>query len=117
MDYSNCKVDDFGHEHEEVPPEQVAFMEMPKFQTGKVRIDFNPNHGMASEGGVWLKDLLNKIPAKHFSRADVAVDIFNHDEIKNYESLAVWNEQKRSFLIEIGAWKLLIGVLQLQKSR
>lgn len=87
LDYSNCKVDDFGNKHAEVPPEQVAFLEMPRFQTGKVRIDFNPNHGMASDGGIWLRNLLNKIPAKRFARADIAIDVFNCDEIKNYE---VW---------------------------
>ena len=58
LDYSNCDVDDFGNPHPHVAPEQVAYMEMTQFQHDKVRIDFNPNHGMNSEGGLWLKDLL-----------------------------------------------------------
>lgn len=88
LDYSHCKVDDFGKEHDEVPPEQVAYIEMPRFQIGKLRIDFNPNHGMDSEAGIWLnEEVLEKLPNKHFSRADIAIDIFNHDEIKDYQ---VW---------------------------
>lgn len=87
LDYSNCDVDDFGNRHEHIAPEQVAYLEVPKFQPGKIRIDFNPNHGMSSEGGLWLHELLNKLPQKHFSRADVAIDIFNAPEIRNY---GVW---------------------------
>lgn len=97
LDYSNCDVDDFGNRHEHVEPEQVAYLEVPRFQTNKFRIDFNPNHGMNSEGGLWLKGLLNKLPNKKFSRADIAIDIFNHPEIKDY---GVWNfgVSKRIFL-------------------
>lgn len=87
LDYSNCDVDDFGNPHEHVSPEQVAYIEMPKYQSNKVRIDFNPNHSMNSEGGLWLRELLNKLPKKHFSRADIAIDILNAPEIKNYQ---VW---------------------------
>ena len=87
LDFSNCDVDDFGNPHEHVDPEQVAYIEMPKYTPDKVRIDFNPNHSMNSEGGIWLRELLNKLPQKHFSRADIAIDILNADEIKNYQ---VW---------------------------
>lgn len=87
LDYSNCDVDDFGNSHEYVSPEQVAYIEMPKYQVNKIRIDFNPNHSMNSEGGLWLRELLNKLPQKHFSRADIAIDILNAPEIKNYQ---VW---------------------------
>ena len=85
LDFSNCDVDDFGNPHEHVDPEQVAYIEMPKYTPDKVRIDFNPNHSMNSEGGIWLRELLNKLPQKHFSRADIAIDILNADEIKNYQ--------------------------------
>lgn len=97
LDYSNCDVDDFGNSHPHVDPEQVAYFEMVKFQKDKIRIDFNPNHGMNSEGGVWLKQLLSKLPQKKFSRADIANDIFNHPEISNY---GVWNfgSSERIFL-------------------
>lgn len=87
LDYSNCDVDDFGNSHEHISPEQVAYMEMPKYQANKIRIDFNPNHSMNSEGGLWLRELLNKLPQKHFSRADIAIDILNAPEIRNYQ---VW---------------------------
>lgn len=87
LDYSNCDFDDFGNSHEPVSPEQVAYMEMPKYQANKIRIDFNPNHSMNSEGGLWLRELLNKLPQKHFSRADIAIDILNVPEIENYQ---VW---------------------------
>lgn len=97
LDYSNCDVDDFGNPHPHVAPEQVAYMEMTQFQHDKVRIDFNPNHGMNSEGGLWLKDLLSKLPRKTFSRADIAIDILHHPEIYKY---GVWNfgTSKRIFL-------------------
>lgn len=88
LDKSNCDFDDFGNRHDHVMPEQVAFIEMARFQKDKVRIDFNPNHGMESEGGLWLKELLNKLPRKTFSRADIANDIFGHPEIAKY---GVWN--------------------------
>ena len=52
---------------------------------------------MNSEGGLWLKDLLSKLPRKTFSRADIAIDIFHHPEIYKY---GVWNFgiSKRIFL-------------------
>lgn len=87
LDYSNCDVDDFGNKHEHVSPEQVAYIEMPKYQVNKIRIDFNPNHSMNSEGGLWLRNLLSKLPQKHFSRADIAIDILNAPEIEYYQ---VW---------------------------
>lgn len=101
LDYSHCDVDDFGNPHEHVDPEQVAYIEVPRFQKDKVRIDFNPNHGMNSEGGLWLWDLLTRLPNKKFSRADIAIDIFDHPEIKDYE---VWDFgiSKRIFLNKSG---------------
>lgn len=87
LDYSNCDFDDFGNPHEHIEPEQVAYIEMPKYRTNEIRIDFNPNHSMNSEGGIWLRELLNKLPQKHFSRADIAIDILNAPEIKHYQ---VW---------------------------
>ena len=38
LDYSNCDVDDFGNSHEYVSPEQVAYIEMPKYQVNKIRM-------------------------------------------------------------------------------
>lgn len=86
LDKSNCYYDDFGNKHDYVPPEQVAYLEMPKFLNNKIRIDFNPNHGMETEAGRWLlANVIAKLPEKHFSRCDIAFDIFNHAEIENYQ--------------------------------
>lgn len=88
LDYSNCKVDDFGNPHEEIPPEQVAYFEVPKFQKDKIRIDFNPNHSMDTPAGQWLlREVIAKIQNKHYSRCDVAFDIYNDSEIQYYQ---VW---------------------------
>lgn len=64
---------------------QIAFIEMPKHHTDKIRIDFNPNHSMQTLGGKWLIDTLKKLPNKHFSRLDIAIDIFNRPELCLYE--------------------------------
>lgn len=67
--------------------EQVAFIEVPRFQVNKIRIDFNPNHGLESSGGIWLLSLLKDIENKHFSRSDFAFDIFNNPRAHFYR---VW---------------------------
>lgn len=85
IDDSHCYVDDFGHKHGYVAPEQVAFIHSPKYLKDTIRIDFNPNHGMLSEGGKWLRSLIARISNKHFSRCDVAFDIFNLDQVKQYQ--------------------------------
>lgn len=88
LDYSNCDQDDFGHRHERVDPEQVAYIEMPKFSTDMLRIDFNPNHSMHTPAGRWLLDeVIGKIPERHFSRCDVAFDIYDQPQISGYR---VW---------------------------
>ena len=87
VDDSNCYQDDFGNRHAYVAPEQVAFINSPKFLKDKIRIDFNPNHGLQSEGGQWLLKLIASIQDKHFSRCDVAFDIFNEPTAKDYQ---VW---------------------------
>lgn len=85
VDTDNCYVDDYKNEHEYVEPEQIAFIEMPKYHTDEIRIDFNPNHGMDTAGGQWLKSILEKLPNKHFSRLDIAIDMFNYPEIEKYD--------------------------------
>lgn len=85
VDESNCNVDDFGNRHARVAPEQVAFINSPKFLQDKLRIDFNPNHGLASKGGQWVLDLIAKLENKHFSRCDIAFDIFNEPTAKDYQ--------------------------------
>lgn len=65
--------------------EQVAYIEMPKYHSDKIRIDFNPNHSMNTKGGKWLKDTLDKLPNKHFSRVDIAFDIYNYPKIQDYD--------------------------------
>ena len=85
VDESNCDVDDFGNRHARVAPEQVAFINSPKFLKDKLRIDFNPNHGLDSEGGQWVLDLIAKLQNKHFSRCDIAFDIFNEPTAKDYQ--------------------------------
>lgn len=70
-------------------PEQVAYVEMPKHQLGKIRVDFNPNHSMTGTvGGSYVRDMiLARLPGKHFSRIDVAIDVLEHDELEFYQ---VW---------------------------
>ena len=87
VDDSNCYQDDFGNRHAYVAPEQVAFINSPKFLKDKIRIDFNPNHGLQSEGGQWLLKLIASIQDKHFSRCDIAFDLFNEPTAKDYQ---VW---------------------------
>lgn len=87
IDDSNCYRDDFGNRHAYVAPEQVAFINSPKFMKDKIRIDFNPNHGMQSEGGQWLLRLIASIQEKHFSRCDIAFDLLNEPTAKDYQ---VW---------------------------
>lgn len=85
IDDSRCYFDDFGHRHGYMAPEQVAFIHSPRYLKDAIRIDFNPNHGMLSEGGKWLRALIARLPNKHFSRCDVAFDIFNLDQVKMYQ--------------------------------
>lgn len=85
VDDRNCYFDDFGHRHAQVAPEQVAYINSPKFLKDKLRIDFNPNHGLNSEGGQWVLQLISKLQNKHFSRCDVAFDIFNEPTAKDYQ--------------------------------
>lgn len=87
VDDSHCYVDDFGHQHSYVAPEQVAYINSPKFMKDVIRIDFNPNHGMLSDGGRWLLDLIASLRNKHFSRCDIAFDIFNQSVVEKYQ---VW---------------------------
>ena len=85
IDTSNCCSDDLGNKHDYVCSEQVAYIEMPRYHLDEIRIDFNPNHGMKSEGGKWLKNILLKIPNKHFSRLDIAIDIYNYQDVQKYD--------------------------------
>lgn len=71
----------------DVPEEQVAYIEVPKFQADKIRLDFNPNHGLETPGGSWLLELIASIQNKHLSRNDVAFDIFNNPRAAFYR---VW---------------------------
>ena len=87
VDDSNCYQDDFGNRHAYVAPEQVAFINSPKFLKDKIRIDFNPNHGLQSKGGQWLLKLIASIQEKHFSRCDIAFDLLNEPTAKDYQ---VW---------------------------
>lgn len=97
LDYSNCKVDDFGNPHDEVPPEQVAFFEMVRFRRDTIRIDFNPNHSMHSPAGQWLlKEVIAKIEEKHFSRCDIAFDVYNFPQIQYYQ-VWKWGMTKKFF--------------------
>lgn len=97
LDYSNCKFDDFGNPHDEVPPEQVAYFEVPKFQKNKIRIDFNPNHSMNTPAGQWLlREVISKIQNKHYSRCDIAFDLYDLPEIQYYQVWR-WGMTKKFF--------------------
>ncbi|WP_056985378.1 replication initiation factor domain-containing protein [Lactobacillus amylovorus] len=82
---------------DEVPPEQVAFFEMVRFRTDTIRIDFNPNHSMHSPAGQWLlKEVIAKIREKHFSRCDIAFDVYNFPQIQYYQ-VWKWGMTKKFF--------------------
>lgn len=72
---------------EDLPEEQVAFIEVPKFQPNKLRLDFNPNHGLETPGGKWILDLIASMKNKHYSRGDFAFDILNNSRAEYYR---VW---------------------------
>ena len=66
-------------------PENLAYIEQPKFHKEMIRIDFNPNYGvMQTEAGQYLQKFLKKIEDKHFSRLDLAIDVKGYPEIANY---------------------------------
>lgn len=66
-------------------PENLAYIEQPKFHKEMIRIDFNPNYGvMQTEAGQYLQKFLNKIEDKHFSRLDLAIDVKGYPEIVHY---------------------------------
>lgn len=72
-------VDKFG--------ENIAYVEKVKFYDNKIRLDFNPRK-IGSMHDINLKNFIRKLFIKpHFSRADVAVDIFNlpNDFINQYK--------------------------------
>ena len=68
--------------------EQVAYINVPRFQQDKIRIDFNPNHSMETKAGRWLLNFIAHLETKHFTRCDVAFDVFNYDDTINYR---IWN--------------------------
>lgn len=68
-----------------LPMEQVAYLEVPKFQDNKLRLDFNPNHGLQTPGGQWLLDLISQMDEKHYSRGDFAFDVLNNSRVADYK--------------------------------
>lgn len=60
--------------------ENIAFIEMLKFQQGYGRIDFNPNKIKAFLHSSLKNFIHDLFLDPHFSRADVACDIFNVDD-------------------------------------
>lgn len=68
--------------------EQVAYINVPRFQQNKIRIDFNPNHSMETEAGEWLLNFIAGLEVKHFTRCDIAFDIFNYEDVSKYR---LWN--------------------------
>lgn len=72
-------VDKFG--------ENIAYVEKVKFYDNKIRLDFNPRK-LGAMHDFNLKNFIRKLFIKpHFSRADVAVDIFNlpDDYVNQYK--------------------------------
>lgn len=64
---------------EDVPQEQVAYMEIPKFQKDKLRLDFNPNHGLQTPGGQWLLELKISITV-----GGILLSIFLTNHVQSY---------------------------------
>lgn len=91
LDTSQLVSDSAG---DDIPLEQVAYLEVLKFDEHKIRIDFNPNHGMKSDAGVWLSDFIKRLTDKHYSRCDVAFDIFDYEPVKDYQ-VWQWGSSKK----------------------
>lgn len=77
--------------------QQIAYVEVPRYHTEEIRIDFNPNHSMNTPEGKWLKNILQKLPNKHITRLDIAIDIFNYPEIYNYDFYVFGTSKKNYF--------------------
>ena len=91
--------------------ENIAYIEILKWQDGKGRIDFNPNkigHFLASSMKNFIHDLFLE---PHFSRADIACDIIDvPDEfITQYQWLILFLSSQ--FMGGLGSWKQLIGAV------
>lgn len=83
--------------------ENIAYIEMSKFQKGYGRIDFNPNKINSFVAGGMKKFIHKLFLDSHFSRADLACDIINvpDDFITQYQiieavgSKTFWGKDKK----------------------
>lgn len=87
----------------DVTPEQVAYISVPPFMQDHIRIDFNPNRGFNSAGGQWLLRFIAGLSKKHFSRCDVAFDVFNLPEVKDYQ---VWDFGTSKSIFYSRSWEM-----------
>ena len=60
----------------------LGFIQIDK-PTNKIRIDFNPNK-ITIYGKAILNDLLSYTKTIHYSRLDLAIDLYNYDIITPY---------------------------------
>ncbi|MBS0954958.1 replication initiation factor domain-containing protein [Lactiplantibacillus plantarum] len=67
------------------PMQQVAYLEVPRFQDNKLRLDFNLNYGLQTPEGQWLLDLIGQMDEKHYSHGNFAFDVLNNSRVADYK--------------------------------
>jgi len=80
---------EFLREDDEGNTEHLAWLEENKFKQHDWRLDFNPNHITEYER-LEVSRVVQKLDKPHFSRLDIAFDVFNDPLAMNYR-LYRWN--------------------------
>lgn len=79
--------------------EGLGFVQIDK-PTSKIRIDFNPNK-ISLFGKSILNDLLSCIKNIHYSRLDLAIDLYNYN-ISNYNIIDIGNRKSAYYYDQKG---------------
>jgi len=80
---------EFLREDDDGNTEHLAWLEENKFKQYDWRLDFNPNHISEFER-LEIAKVIQKLENPHFSRLDIAFDVFNDPQAMNYRVYR-WN--------------------------
>ena len=80
---------EFLREDDDGNTEHLAWLEENKFKQFDWRLDFNPNHISEFER-LEIAKVIQKLDNPHFSRLDIAFDVFNDPQAMNYRVYR-WN--------------------------
>jgi len=80
---------EFLREDDDGNTEHLAWLEENKFKQYDWRLDFNPNHISEFER-LEIAKVIQKLDNPHFSRLDIAFDVFNDPQAMNYRVYR-WN--------------------------